>query len=54
MYVEHDGVGNLIVTTENGAATTNVIIFEPDTLVAFIRYAKRAYGSAWAHLEREL
>ena len=41
VYIEHDGVGNFIVTTENGIAVTNEIVFELEVAEAFIEYVTR-------------
>ena len=38
VYVDVDEWGNLTLTTENGIATTNTIIFEPQTLKALTDY----------------
>lgn len=39
VYVTYDGY-HVILTTENGIATTNQIYMEPEVLAAFIKWAK--------------
>lgn len=39
-YVSHDGYA-FVLTTENGIATTNRIVLEPEVLRALVRFTER-------------
>lgn len=52
-YVDFDGFG-IILTTENGIATTNMIYLEPDALAALNRYAERIKSMSAEELAEKL
>lgn len=39
VYVDYDGYG-LVLTTEDGISTTNIIVLEPDIYDALTRYVE--------------
>ena len=41
VYAAVDEIGNLVLTTENGVAVTNRIVFEPEVLAALEAYIAR-------------
>jgi putative N-acetylmannosamine-6-phosphate epimerase len=44
-YAEHDGV-DLVLTTENGYATTNRIVLEPEVWRELVRFVARVEAQA--------
>ena len=41
VYVDTDGCGGIVLTTENGIETTNEIYIEPEVYKSLIRYMQR-------------
>ena len=50
-YVDFDGFA-LVLTTENGVATTNTIVLEPEVYAALIAYVERLKAGGGCHEER--
>lgn len=41
VYAEVDGIGRIVLTTEDGISATNTIVLEPEVMTALLEYLKR-------------
>lgn len=49
VYADRDELGRIVLTTENGISTTNIIILEPEVYTALLVWVERLRAATEAN-----